>query len=82
MDVDVVHRPEKSRFEAEGGKAYLTYERTDAGIALTHTIVPEELSGRGVASALAETAVAWVREQGAELEPRCPYVRSWLEKQG
>ena len=82
MSVDVVHRPEKSRFEAEGGKAYLTYEKTADGIALTHTIVPEELGGRGVGSALAEAAVAWVREQGVELEPRCPYVRSWLEKHG
>ena len=82
MSVDVVHRPEQSRFEAEGGKAYLTYERSADSVAITHTIVPPELGGRGIAGSLAETAVGWVHEQGLELEARCSYVRGWLTKNG
>lgn len=81
MSVDVVHRPEQSRFEAEGGRAYLSYERDGDEVAFTHTIVPPELGGRGVAGRLTETAVGWAREEGLALEARCSYVRSWLDKQ-
>lgn len=84
MDVDVVHRPEQSRFEAEveGELAFLSYERSDGGVAMTHTIVPPHLEGQGVAGSLAQSAVDWARGQGLEIEPQCSYVRSWLAKHG
>ena len=82
MTVDVAHVPEQSRFEAEGGEAFLTYERADGKVAFLHTIVPPEHGGRGVAGALATAAVGWAREEGLEIEARCSYVRSWLEKHG
>ncbi|MCW2678815.1 MAG: N-acetyltransferase [Frankiales bacterium] len=82
MDVDVVHRPEQSRFEAEveGKTAFLAYERSGDSAVLTHTIVPRELEGRGIASRLAETAVGWARSEGLQVDPQCSYVRSWLKK--
>jgi predicted GNAT family acetyltransferase len=82
MDVDVVHRPERSRFEAEveGGVAFLSYERAGDTAVMTHTIVPRELEGRGIAGRLAETAVGWARGEGLEIEPQCSYVRSWLHR--
>lgn len=84
MDVAVVHRPEQSRFEAEveGQVAFLAYERAGDTAVLTHTIVPRELEGRGIAARLAETAVGWVRTEGLQIEPQCSYVRSWLQKHG
>jgi len=84
MSVDVVHRPEQSRFEAqvEGETAVLAYERDGDVVVMTHTVVPRELEGRGIASELATTAVGWAREQGLEVDPQCSYVRSWLSKQG
>jgi hypothetical protein len=38
MDVDVVHRPEQSRFEAEveGEVAFLSYERAGDGVVMKH----------------------------------------------
>ena len=82
MDVDVVHRPEQSRFEAEiGGEvAFLSYERVAGTAVLTHTIVPRDLEGRGIAAQLAQTAVGWARGEGLQVDPQCSYVRSWLEK--
>ena len=86
MDVDVVHRPEQSRFEAEvegssgGGPAFLSYERADGAVVMTHTIVPPQLEGRGIGGSLAETAVGWARAEGLQVDPQCSYVRSWLEK--
>ena len=84
MDVDVVHRPEQSRFEAEveGEVAFLSYERTDGSAVMTHTIVPPQLEGRGIAGRLVETAVGWARGEGLEVEPQCSYVRGWLAKHG
>ena len=84
MDVDVVHRPEESRFEAEveGETAFLTYERLDGTAVLTHTIVPVDLEGRGIGARLAATAVAWARDEGLQIDPQCSYVRSWLSKNG
>lgn len=80
MDVDVVHRPERSRFEAEvdGQLAYLDYQRTGDTVVMPHTMVPREIEGRGVAGELTRTAVAWAREQSLEIEAQCSYVRGWL----
>jgi predicted GNAT family acetyltransferase len=84
MDVDVVHRPEQSRFEAEvdGEVAFLSYERDGDTAVMTHTIVPRDLEGRGIAGHLAQTAVGWARAEGLQIEAQCSYVRGWLEKHG
>lgn len=84
MSVDVVHLPEQSRFEAQvdGETAFLSYEREGDAVVMTHTIVPPEIGGRGVAGALAGAAVGWAREQGLAVDAQCSYVRSWLSKQG
>ena len=84
MDVDVVHRPESSRFEAEveGAVAFLSYEREGGTAVMTHTIVPRDLEGRGIAGRLAQTAVGWARAEGLDIEPQCSYVRSWIQKNG
>ena len=82
MDVDVVHRPERSRFEAEveGDVAFLSYERSDPAVVITHTIVPRHLERRGIAARLAAAAVGWARTEQLEIEPQCSYVRDWLRK--
>ena len=82
MGVAVEHHPEQSRFTAEvdGQTAFLTYERDDGVVAMTHTIVPRELEGRGIAGALTRTAVEWARGQGLRIDAQCSYVRSWLQK--
>ena len=84
MDVDVVHAPDRSRFEAqvEGQTAVLTYEVEGSTVAMTHTLVPRELEGRGIAGQLTRTAVDWARGEGLEIDPQCSYVRSWLQRNG
>lgn len=82
MSVDVQHLPQHDRFEAvvDGTTAYLTYERNDGTVAMTHTIVPPEVGGRGIAGELTRTAVEWARGQGLRIDPQCSYVRAWLGK--
>ena len=80
---DVRHDPDRSRFEAvvDGTTAYLSYERSEGTVVMTHTVVPPRIGGRGVAGELTRTAVEWAREQGLAVDPQCSYVRSWLAKQ-
>lgn len=84
MDIDVVHRPDSSRFEAEveGEVAFLSYERRDGTAVMTHTVVPPAIEGRGVAGHLAQAAVSWARGEGLEIDPQCSYVREWLATNG
>jgi len=84
MTVDVVHRPEQSRFEAavEGGTAVLVYEQAGDTVAMLHTVVPPEAEGQGVASALAGAAVGWARGEDLQIDAQCSYVRSWLQRHG
>lgn len=80
MDVDVKHEPDRSRFEAEVDEqlAYLDYRRTGDTVVMPHTVVPQEIEGRGVAGELTRTAVAWARDQSLEIDAQCSYVRGWL----
>ncbi|MDN3647010.1 GNAT family N-acetyltransferase [Pontixanthobacter aestiaquae] len=39
-----------------------------------HTLVPREIGGRGVASALVDALVADAREHGFKIVPQCSYV--------
>lgn len=83
---DVVHVPERSRFEVREGDdvAVLTYELEDEGgqrrVVFLHTVVPDAMGGQGVGGRLAETGVAWAREEGRTVVPQCPFVKSWLDK--
>ena len=80
---DVCHVSDRSRFEAvvDGTTAYLSYERSQGTVVMTHTVVPPRIGGRGLAGELTRTAVEWAREQGLAVDPQCSYVRSWLAKQ-
>ena len=82
-DFQVQHRPDQQRFVAvvDGMTGFLSYELGDGVVAMTHTIVPPEIGGRGIAAELSRTAVAWARAEGLQIDPQCSYVRSWLARQ-
>ncbi len=59
----------------EGPESEMTFRiRADGALVIDHTGVPHELEGRGIAGALMEHALGYVREQGLRIEPRCSYV--------
>jgi len=80
--MDVVHAPERSRFELEqdGEPAVLSYTRSGDQVTFTHTLVPATLEGRGIGSRLATAAVGWARTEGLQIEPQCWFVRGWMER--
>ncbi|MEM7688517.1 MAG: GNAT family N-acetyltransferase [Pseudomonadota bacterium] len=46
----------------------------------THTIVPREIGGRGVAARLVERLVEDARERGFRIDPQCSYVAKKFEE--
>ncbi len=70
------------RFEliVDGHMAYEVFERFPGGIAYLHTIVPKELAGRGVGSALVRQILDYAAEHHLKVRPDCPFVRAYIDK--
>jgi len=64
----------------EDEKAYLTYRYYKEDIAFMHTFVPEELEGRGIASALAKEAFRYAASSKKLVMVYCPYVAGFIQK--
>ena len=64
----------------KGELAFLSYRLHHGKIALMHTEVPEKLSGKGIASALAEYAMKYAREHHIPVIIYCPFVAAWLKR--
>lgn len=80
--IDVTHNRSGHRFEAvvEGLLCRADYDLVDGVMRLTHTEVPSELGGRGIAAALVEAALAHARANGYKVEPWCSYVRVYMQR--
>lgn len=82
--MNVVEVPDALRFEARGTDGTLLgvaeYQPMGTVVAFTHTEVPQEYSGRGIASKLVGEAMDLVRASDRQVIPYCPYVRSWLTR--
>lgn len=83
MNVEVVHKPELSRYEASvDGKlvGFAEYQLQGSRLTLTHTEVDSEYEGRGIGSQLAKAALDDVAAQGRELIPRCPFIADYVRR--
>lgn len=49
-------------------------------ITFTHTEVDPDRGGQGLGTRLIEFAVTDARSRELEIEPRCPFVRKWVEE--
>ncbi len=49
-------------------------------VTFTHTFVPSELRGRGVAEQLVRAALGWARQEGRQVVPVCSYVAKFIER--
>lgn len=82
-DVTVTDNPEQGRYEARIGDqpaGYSEYERVGNLVAFTHTVVPPEFGGRGIASAMAAYSLQDAREKGLTVRPVCSFYVTYLEK--
>ncbi len=81
-NVTVTNNEAAHRFEAtvDGHVAFAEYGRVDDDIVFTHTIVPPELEGRGLASKIVHTALDHARAEHLSVVPLCPFVASYLRR--
>jgi uncharacterized protein len=74
--------PALSRFELDANSVtgIANYKLAGGVMTFTHTEVPPQARGGGIASQLMEGALEAVRARGLKIVPRCSFVRAYLEK--
>ncbi|WP_353172340.1 GNAT family N-acetyltransferase [Paracandidimonas soli] len=72
----IEHNASASRFEwtEDGHLCVLEYVLSGSTMDITHTSVPPEAGGRGIAADLANAALDTARENGWRVVPSCSYV--------
>lgn len=80
-DITITHRPHGdggkyvAEIAGESATGHLEWEPRGKGVRVaTHTIVPKQIGGRGVAAVLVKALIADAREQGFKVVPQCWYV--------
>ena len=78
----VQHNAAGHRYEAmvDGHLSVCEYKLRDGRMIFTHTVVPPELRGRGIAEKLVRAALADARTNGRKVEPQCSYVAKFIER--
>ena len=81
-DFTVRRNPAASRYEADidGHLAVAEYLLEDDRMIFTHTFVPPELRGRGVAEKLVRTALEDARQAGKKVVPQCSFVAVFIRR--
>ena len=83
MEHLIRHDEERKRFIVEelGHEAYLEYfELPDGALDYAHTYTPNEIRGRGIATAIIRRALDYARESGKKVVPGCPFVRTYTDR--
>jgi predicted GNAT family acetyltransferase len=80
--IAVQHHAAAHRYEAvvDGHRSVCDYEMVDGKMVFTHTFVPPELRGRGIAEQLVRAALADARQAGRKVVPACSYVAVFLQR--
>ena len=78
----VENNEKESQFEVrmEGAVAVAAYELEPGLITFTHTNVPPELSGRGIANELAKTGLDYARDQGLRVVAACSFMEKYIDR--
>ncbi len=78
----IEHNAAANRFEThvDGWLCRCDYRIVEGVVHLIHTEVAPALEGRGIAAALVRAALAWARDQGLPVLPRCSYVRAYMRR--
>ena len=80
MDDGVIENTAAHRFEMAIGDtiAAAYYRLEDGKVVLIHTEVPQQLSGQGIGSKLAEGVFLQIRESGRQAVIRCSFMANWV----
>lgn len=81
-DIPIVDNKDRKRFELKvnGQLAIMEYIDAKDSFYLTHTEVPKELEGKGIASAMVRQVLEIVKEKQKPLAPLCPFVAMYIKR--
>lgn len=82
MSYTLIHNEPECKYEyhIDGHIAYITYDDQEGKMHLTHTIVPEELAGKGLAKMLLEDVLQEIEKNGKKAVAQCSYIVKYQEK--
>jgi len=82
MEYKITENTDANRFEmpVDGYVPYIEYSIKADKIYLTHTIVPKELGGRGIGSALVKQVLAIIQNRQLKVVPVCSFVEAYIDK--
>ena len=82
MSHTLIHNENECKYEyhIDGFVAYITYEDKNGKMYLTHTIVPEELAGKGLARTLLEDVLEQIKKANKKAISVCSYIVKYEEK--
>ncbi len=80
--ITVRHNADESRYETtvDGRQAVCDYTMDRGRVVFTHTFVPPELRGRGIAEKLVRTALDDARQRHLQVVAACSYVAAYIER--
>src|SRR5689334_8171358 len=81
-DVHVEHNEAANRFETklDGQLAVVEYQRRANTLLFTHTEVPRQFQGQGVAEKLAHYALEYARAHQLTVVPLCSYMVAYMRR--
>jgi predicted GNAT family acetyltransferase len=79
---ELIHNEAACRYEyhIDGHLALFVYDDQNGVLYITHTSVPKELGGRGIAAALTKDALEDIEKRGLKIKPLCSYTVAYLQK--
>lgn len=80
--IHITHNQAKNRFETmiDNHIGYISYREQGDNLIYDHTIVPSELGGKGVGSALVKHALDYARSEGKKVRSECSFVDAYFNK--
>lgn len=81
-DVQVENNEADEQFEAKIDEyvALAAYQRAGDRIVFTHTEVPPELEGQGLAGKIVHEALEYARQEHLTVVPHCSYVAGYIRR--
>ena len=82
MPGPVRDNPARNRFEmdVDGDLAIANYRLSPGVVVITHTEVPDEVSGRGYGSTLVRGMLDQLRGRGVKVVPQCSFVAGFIRR--
>jgi predicted GNAT family acetyltransferase len=82
MDYNITNNTNKNRFELtiDGKIAVVEYSLFENGIRFLHTEVPDELEGKGIASAMAKYVLEYAKATNLKVSLLCPFIKAYVDR--